>query len=154
MLLSQEIMLASKPTSYKSHFHGHMYFVKESLCSHTFSFIVHREWELSPKLYCRLNMLTMSSLALDSPKSNQSQLGFHSHLFKDHCLHGYLQDPPQSRCISGGGLWGFKWLELLFPVCSVCVSCLWIQMWASSFSQYHAFALPSWLLTLWNHEPS
>lgn len=42
-------------------------------------------WKPFPKLYCVLNILTMSRLALDSPKSDpvdevKSALGFYSHL--------------------------------------------------------------------------
>lgn len=38
-----ETTLDSKPFSYRTHPHGHVYFIKEFLCSHTLSFIVHLE---------------------------------------------------------------------------------------------------------------
>lgn len=88
----QEIMLDS--CSSRTLHHGHMYFVQESLCSHTLSFTVHLELDwldcllpgnLFPN-YCALNVLTTNCLVLDSSKYDpdwwsQSVPSFDSHLF-------------------------------------------------------------------------
>lgn len=81
MLTQSETIPDLKPFSYRAHPRGRVYLVKEFLCSHPSSFIVHLEldwllpgnlgWEwLLPdnflKLYCVLNVLTMNHLAPSS----------------------------------------------------------------------------------------